>query len=105
MLKIHIFGSKYTDQNKYVVELPEILIRKLLSIRIEREKCVKASKHAKNMFFDQKMHFFTQISERSTCTHLHHSDLDSGGQRYLEMTNKFSAYAKTTCWWNSSRLI
>ena len=66
----------------YVVESPEILIGKLLSIRIEREKCVKASKHAKNMFLTKKCIFFTQISERSTCTHLHHSDLDSGGQRY-----------------------
>ena len=37
----------------------EIIIRKLLSIQIEREKCVKALQHAKNMFFDQKMHFFT----------------------------------------------
>ena len=33
---------------QYVVESPEMLIRKLLSIRIEREKCVKASKHAQN---------------------------------------------------------
>ena len=32
------------------------------------------------------MHFFTHIAERTTCTNLHHSDLDSGGQRYLEMT-------------------
>ena len=43
------------------------------------------------------MYFFTQISERSTCTHLHHSNLDSGGQIYLKMTKIFSAYAKTTC--------
>ena len=81
ILKIHIFDLKYTNNNKNVVKSPEIIIRKLLSIRIEREKCVKASQHAKNMFFDQKVHFFTQISERSTCTHLHNSDLDSGGQR------------------------
>ena len=44
------------------------------------------------MLFDKKkkkkMHFFTQISERSTCMHWHHSDLDSGGQRYLEMTKR-----------------
>ena len=80
-MKIHIFDLKYTDNNKYIVESQEIIIRNLLLIRIEREKCVKASQHAKNMFFDQKMHCFTQISERSTCTHLHHSDLDSGGQR------------------------
>ena len=95
---------KYTDYNKYVAESPEIVIRKLLSIRIEREKSLKALKHAKNIFFDQKLHFFTQISECLTCTHLHHLDLDSGGQVYLEMTKIFSAYAKTMCWWNSSRL-
>ena len=81
MLKIHIFDLKYTDNNKYVVESPAIIITKLLSIQIEREKCVKTSQYAKNMFFDHKIAFFTQISERSTCTHLHHSDLDSGGQR------------------------
>ena len=80
-MKIHIFDLKYTDNNKYVVESPAIVIRKLLSIRIEREKCVKTSQHAENVFFDQKIAFFTQISERSTCTHLHHPDLDSGGQR------------------------
>ena len=51
------------------------------------------------------MHFFTQISEHSTCTHLHHSDLDSAHQRYLEMTKKFSADAKTTCLRNSSELV
>ena len=56
-MKIHIFDLKCTDNNKYVVEWPEIVIRKLLSIRIKREKCVKALQHAKNMFFDQKMHF------------------------------------------------
>ena len=56
------------------------------------------------MFFDQKLYFFIQISERWTCTYLHHSNLDSGGQIYLKMTKIFSAYAKTTCWWNSSRL-
>ena len=65
----------------------------------------KRFKITKNIFFDQKMYFFTQISERSTCTHLHHSALDSAGQGYLEMTKKFSAYAKTTCLWNSSRLL
>ena len=27
-------------------------------MQIEREKCVKASQHAKNMFFDQKNAFF-----------------------------------------------
>ena len=36
--KIQIFDVKYTDYNKYVVELPEIVIRKLLSICIESEK-------------------------------------------------------------------
>ena len=65
----------------------KFLIRQLLSIQIERDICVKASKHAKNMFLTKNT-FFTQISERSTCTHLHHSDLDSRGQRYLEMTKK-----------------
>ena len=69
-----------------------------------KRKSVKAFKHAKNIFFDQKLHFFTKILERSICTHLHHSDLDSGGQIYLKMTKIFSAYAKTMCWWNSSRL-
>ena len=50
------------------------------------------------------MHFSPQISERSTCTQLHQFDLDSGGQRYLEMTKQLLAYAKTMCWWNSSGL-
>ena len=39
----------------------------------------------KNNDFDQKCIFLAQILELSTCTHLHHSDLDSG-QRYLKMT-------------------
>ena len=55
--KIHIFYLKYTDNNKYVVESIETVIRKLLSIRIEREKCVKATQHAKNMFFAKKYIF------------------------------------------------
>ena len=93
ILKIHVFDLNCTDHNiKYTVESQELLVRKLLSIQIERRKCVKASKHAKNMFFFwQKMCIFTQISERSTCMHLQHSDLDSVGQRYLGMTKKFSA--------------
>ena len=37
-MKIHIFDLKYTYYNKYVVESPEIVIRKFLSIRIEIEK-------------------------------------------------------------------
>ena len=49
-------------------------------------ECVKASKHAKNMFIGPKMHFFTLNPERSICKHLHYSDLDFGGQSYLEMT-------------------
>ena len=57
MLYLSNAPLKYTDNNKYVVESPEIIIRKLLSIRMEREKCVKASQHAKNMLFAQKMHF------------------------------------------------
>ena len=36
------FYLKYTDNNKFVVESPEVVIRKVLSTRIEREKCVKA---------------------------------------------------------------
>ena len=36
------------------------MIKKLLSIRIEKENSFKASKHAKNIFFDQKMCLFTQ---------------------------------------------
>ena len=52
----------------YVVQSPKSLIRKLLSKRIEKEKCVKASKHAKNMFFDPKMYFFTQISDMYALT-------------------------------------
>ena len=57
----------------------------------------------KTLFY-QKIDLSTQISERSTFTLLHHSQLDSGGQRYLEMTKNNSAYAKTTCW-NSNRLF
>ena len=71
------FWLKYTYNNKYVVESPEII----LSLRIEREKYVKASPHAKKHVSWPKNTFFTQISERSTCTHLHHSDWDSGGIR------------------------
>ena len=61
ILKIHIFYLKYKDNNKYVIESPEMVIRKLLSIRIEREKCVKATPHAKNMFFDQKCIFYLHL--------------------------------------------
>ena len=43
-------------------------------------------------FFDQKCNSSLKFSERSTCTHLHHSDLDSGGQRYLEITLKNSLH-------------
>ena len=86
-MKIHIFYLKYTDNNKYVVESPSwFIIRKLLSIRIEREKCVKSFATCLKHVFWPKIQFFTQISERSPCTYLHHSDLDSGGKRYLEMT-------------------
>ena len=65
ILKIYIFDVKYTDYNKYVVESSEIVIRKLLSIRIEREKSVKALKHAKTIFFDQKLHFFSHKSQNA----------------------------------------
>ena len=68
-LKIHIFDLKYKDYNKYVVESPEIEIRKLLSIRIEREKSVKALKHAKNMFFDQKKCIFSPKSQNAQHGH------------------------------------
>ena len=61
-------------------------------------------KHAKTWFFTKNV-FFHPISERSTCTRLHHSNLDSGDQIYLKLTKIFSAYAKTTCWCNSSRLV
>ena len=72
ILKIQIFDLKYTDHNKYEVELPEILIRKLLSIRIDfvTNECVKASKHAKNMFIGPKMHFSPKTQNAqyvSTC--------------------------------------
>ena len=49
------------------------------------------------MFFDKKNAFFTQISVSSTGIHMHHLALDSAGQRYLEITKKFSEYAKTMC--------
>ena len=64
ILKIHIFDVKYTDYNKYVVESPEIVIRKLLSIRIEREKSVKALKHAKNIFLTKNC-IFSQKSQNA----------------------------------------
>ena len=58
MLKIPIFHLKCTDDNKYVVESPENIIRKSLSIRIEKEKkSSKASKHAKNMILTKKCIF------------------------------------------------
>ena len=46
----NILDLEYTDHNKYVVESPIISIRKLLPMRVER-KCVKASKHVRNIFF------------------------------------------------------
>ena len=57
------------------------------------------------MFLDQKVHFFTQISESSTCTHLHHSELDSGGQSHLKTVETFNAYPKTTWFQDSAALI
>ena len=47
-------------------------------------------------FFYQKVHFYSQISERSTCTHLHHSELDKGDQCHLETVETFPEYSKTT---------
>ena len=58
ILKFHIFDVKYTDYNKFVVESPEIVIRKLLSIRASKEKkSVKALKHAKNIFLTKNCIF------------------------------------------------
>ena len=69
ILNTYFFDLKYTDYNKhdkYVVESPEILIRKLLSIRIEREKYVKASKQVVNMFFEQnKKKYFLPKSQNT----------------------------------------
>ena len=48
------------------------------------------------MLSDQKVHFFTQISKRSPCTHLHHSELDSVGQCHITTIETFPAYPKTT---------
>ena len=45
------------------------------------------------MFFDQQVHFFTEISKRSTCTHLHSSELESGGQRHLKKAETFPIHA------------
>ena len=50
-MKIHIFHLKCTDDNKFVLESPEAIIRKLLSIHTEKEKSLKASKHAKKHDF------------------------------------------------------
>ena len=98
------FYLKHTNHNNYIIKSPEILIRKLSSIRIEREKYVKASKHDKNTLFDQKVHFFNQISERSICTHLHHTELDLGDQSHLKTVETVSAYPKTT-WCEDSQLF
>ena len=69
MFKIHIFDVKYTDYNTYVAESPETVTRKLLSIRIEREKSVIALKHSKNIFFDLKLHFFSPKSQNAQHVH------------------------------------
>ena len=65
MLKIHFYYLKYTNYNKYVVESPEPLIRKLLSIRIEKEKCVKLRNMLKTCFFDQKMIILSHKSQNA----------------------------------------
>ena len=59
----------------------------------------------KNVFWTKNVYFYPNLRTLNKCTHLHHSALDSAGQKYLEMTKIFSAYAKTTCVWNSSRLV
>ena len=85
-----MFDLKYTNHNKYVVESPEILIRKLSLIRIEREKYVKASKHAKSMVFDQKVHFVPKLQNaQHLCTCIHHSELDSEGKFYPQTVETF----------------
>ena len=56
--------------------LGEILIKVMINIRIENGSCVKALKYAKNTFFNQKVHFFTPISEHLAFTHLNHSEFD-----------------------------
>ena len=64
--KLTFFTKKYTDHKKCTIESPEILIRKLLSIWIETEKCVKTSKHAKNMFFDSKQNAISSLKSQNT---------------------------------------
>ena len=59
ILKIHIFDV--TDYNKYVVESPELVIRRLLSIHIEREKSVKALKHEKHIFWPKTAFFHPNL--------------------------------------------
>ena len=44
----------------FVLESPGILIRNLLSYESKGKNCVKASTHAKNMYFDPKNAFFHQ---------------------------------------------
>ena len=48
----------------YLPEMSDCRIRQFART-VEREKCVKALKHAKNMFFDQKMHFFSSKSQNT----------------------------------------
>ena len=87
---------------KYVVESPEILFRMLSSIRIEREKCVKAQNVLKTL---AKKCIFPQISEGSTCMHLHHLELNSVGQCHLKDVETFPADPKTTWCEDSIALI
>ena len=65
------FGLKYTNHNKHaVIESAEN--RKSSLIQIKREKCVKASKHVKNMFLTKKVHF----SLKSQNAQLAHTKLE-----------------------------
>ena len=57
------------------------------------------------MVFVPKSASFIQISARSTCTHLHHSELDSGSQCHLKTVETFSAYPKTTWCADSAALV
>ena len=94
LTKLTLFYLKYTGHNKYVVELPEILIRKtIFYTNRKRIRCENLKYMLKTCFWPpQKSIFFSQISECSISMHLHHLDLDSSGKRYLEMIKRKFAY-------------
>ena len=48
--------------------------------------------------FNQKLHLFTQLSEHSTCTHLHQSALESGGQSHLKTRDSFCMPQNNVVW-------